>query len=93
METFIKYSDSGMGDNELVIDNVFVAITERGQGKGKQLVKKAINYAQTNNYKTVGLYAEPQSDNGLDSEALIEFYLSLGFVSDSDDSQLMTYTI
>ena len=50
----------------------------------------AIQYARDNKYKTVGLYAEPQSDNGIDGEALIEFYQSLGFESHGYCTELMT---
>jgi len=88
--SYIRYSDSGMGDNELIIDDVFVALPDRGKGKGKELVREAIKFAKVNGYATVGLYAEPQSEGGLDCDALIEFYCSLGFTSSHDDVQLMT---
>lgn len=91
--SFIRFSTSDCDESELVIDSVFVAKKDRGQGIGKSLVKEAIEYAKKNEFKTVGLYAEPQADEGLDGEALIEFYASCGFVSDKNDNQLMTYTI
>jgi GNAT superfamily N-acetyltransferase len=78
--------------DEIVIDLVFVQKEERGQGIGRQLVEWAISYGRSVN-KNIGLYAEPQTDDGLDGDALIEFYRSCGFVSDGDCNELMTYTV
>jgi predicted GNAT family acetyltransferase len=91
--SFIKFSVSDMDDSEIVIDNVFVNKSERGQGIGKSLVRKVIDKATEDGFKTIGLYCEPQTDDGLEIDALIEFYQSLHFVSDKDDVQAMTYSI
>ncbi len=92
-DSYIKYSQDVVNETELTIDDIFVKKEDRGQGLGRQFVEEAIKYAKDNGYKTVGLYAEPQSDDGLDGDALVEFYRSCGFVSDGDCTQLMTYTI
>ncbi len=92
-DSYIRFSQSDMDDNELVIDNVFVQKIERGRGIGRSLVSSVIQYAEENDYATIGLYAEPQSNDGLDGDSLIEFYSSMGFRSDSDDNQLMTYRV
>lgn len=92
MQTHINYSQDDMEQSELCINNLFVAFKERGKGKARELVAEAIEYANENNYATVGLYAEPQEDDGLNSSDLVGFYKSCGFVSDGDCSELMTYT-
>ena len=92
-ESYISYSVDCMNDTELEITDIFVIKEDRGQGKGRELVESAIEYARENGYLTVGLYAEPQTDDGLDGDALIEFYRSCGFESDADSNELMTYTI
>ena len=92
-DSHIEYSQDIMDNTELTIEDILVAKKERGQGIGRELVNRAIEYAEKNGYKTVGLYAEPQTDDGLDGDALIEFYRSCGFVSDGDATELMTYTI
>lgn len=92
-KSYIKYSEDVMNPSELTIDDIFVSPEERGQGKGRALVAEAIQFAKDNGYKTVGLYAEPQTDDGLDGDALIEFYRSCGFESDGDATELMTYTV
>ena len=89
-ENYITCSSDG---NELVIDMVYVAPEDRGQGIGAELVELAIDYARDNEYETVGLYAEPQSDDGLATDALIAFYESCGFEQDGDCAQLMEYKI
>lgn len=84
-----------MNENELVLEEVYVNPQDRGQGIGKKLVSMAIEYA-TKEGKNLGLYAEPQDDegsNGLSTDALIEFYKNLGFESDADSNQLMTYFV
>ncbi len=90
---YIKVSTDDMNEKELTIDSVFVRPGDRGKGIGRQLVDMAIEYAQNNGYESVGLYAEPQTDDGLDGDALIEFYRSCGFESDSDCNELMTYEL
>ena len=92
-DSHIEYSQDIMDNTELTIEDILVAKKERGEGIGRKLVNRAIKYAEENGYKTVGLYAEPQTDDGLDGDALIEFYRSCGFVSDGDAAELMIYTI
>jgi ribosomal protein S18 acetylase RimI-like enzyme len=89
-KSYITYSPEGY---ELTIDMVYVAPENRGQGIGKELVAIAIQYARENEFESVGLYAEPQSDDGLATDALIAFYESCGFEKDGDCAQLMSYTI
>ena len=93
MKSYIKYQTDEMDDTELEITDLFVAITERGQGKGKILVAQAVQYAIDNNYNSIGLYAEPQTNDGLVTSALIAFYKSCGFNSNGDCSQLMTMSL
>jgi len=93
MGNYIKYSKDTNDKTELCIDDVYVCTSDRGKGIGRKLVEQAIEYARANGYVTVGLYAEPQSDDGLDGDALIEFYRSCGFVSDGDCDALMTLRI
>ena len=93
MENYIKYSVSDCDDKELEITKVFVSPEQRGNGIGKKLVQEAIDYAKEKGYKTVGLYAYPQTKDSLTEEQLINWYSSMGFESDADDSCLMTYYI
>lgn len=90
MKDFIKYWQSDCDEKELEIVKVYVAPENRGKGKGKELVESAIEYARENGYETVGLYAYPQEEGGLTTEQLIQWYSSMGFESDGDDSSLMT---
>ena len=93
MKSYIKYRTDEMDDTELEITDLFVGVTERGQGKGKILVAQAVQYAIDNNYNSIGLYAEPQTNDGLVTSALIAFYESCGFDSNGDCSQLMTMNL
>ena len=93
MENYIKYSVSDCDDKELEVTKVFVSPEQRGNGIGKKLVQEAIDYAKENGFKTVGLYAYPQTKDSLTEEQLINWYSSMGFESDADDSCLMTYYI
>lgn len=92
-ETGIKWSISDMDDDELVIDDIYVKPEDRKKGLGKKLVKSAIEYAREKGFKTVGLYAEPQTNDGMDTGELVEWYRSLGFESDPDVDELMTYEL
>lgn len=85
--------DEGVHD-DLTLEMVWVAPKDRGHGIGTQLVNMAIEYAKEVG-KDLGLYAEPQEagDNGLSTDALIAFYGGLGFESDGDCSELMTYKV
>lgn len=89
-ETRISYSDSGMGDNQLVIDMVYVAPAERRQGKARKLIAEAIQYARDNGFESVGIWAEPQEDN-ISKEDLILFYESCGFSRGADYDEDMIY--
>ncbi len=88
-KSYAQVSQSDTDDNELVLDIVWVAEDQRGQGIGKQLTQMAIDYAREQN-KKLGLYAEPQDGNGLNQEALVEFYRNMGFESDGDCNELMS---
>ena len=90
--SYIEITVDDVNEEELCIDNIFVKKEDRGQGIGRQLIAKAIEYAVEQG-KNIWLYAEPQTDNWLDGEALIEFYRSCWFLSDGDCNELMTYTI
>jgi len=92
-KNYVRYSTSDCDNAELVIDDVYVCPEDRGRGLGKELINFVLDYAREKEYESVGLYAEPQSDDGLDGDALIEFYRSLGFESDSDCNQLMSYKL
>ena len=92
-ETGIKWSISDMDDDELVIDDIYIKPKDRKKGLGKKLVKSAIEFAKEKGFKTVGLYAEPQTNDGMDSGELVEWYRSLGFESDPDVDELMTYEL
>ena len=91
--SFVKFDKDMVAAHELTIENVFVQKNKRSEGIGRDLVERVLNYAKKSNYKTVGLFAEPQTDDGLEVDDLIEFYQSCGFRSDGDCSELMTYTI
>jgi ribosomal protein S18 acetylase RimI-like enzyme len=92
-ETGIKWSISDMDDDELVIDDIYVKPEDRKKGLGKKLVESALEYAKEKGFKTVGLYAEPQTNDGMDTGELVEWYRSLGFESDPDADELMTYEL
>lgn len=92
-ETGIRWSISDMDDNELVIDNVFVSPNDRNKGLGKKLVNAAINYGKEKGFKTIGIYAEPQTDDAMDLGELIQWYRNIGFESDPDADELMSYEL
>jgi hypothetical protein len=46
---------SKAGDNMIIIDHTDVSDNLRGQGAGKQLVMKAVEYARSNNIKILPL--------------------------------------
>lgn len=94
--SYIQLDTSPVDETECVIEMVWVDPQDRGQGIGKHLVEMGIDYARAAGYTQVGLYAEPQDDdgsNGMSTDALIEFYRSLGFESGESDNQLMSYSL
>ena len=93
MTDFIKYWPSDCDDKELEITKIYVNPQNRNKGNGRKLVESAISYAKENGFKTVSLYAYAQEEGGLTTEQLINWYSSMGFESDGDDSSLMTYTL
>lgn len=93
MKDFINYWQSDCEEKELEIVNVYVSPENRGNGNGRKLVESAIDYARENGYETVSLYAYAQEEGGLTTEQLINWYSSMGFESDGDDSSLMTYSL
>ena len=59
--------------------NLVVKETLRGQGAGKFLIKRALDYLKTTGVETIGLYSYPH---------LTKFYESFGFASDIEFSVL-----
>lgn len=91
-KTGIKYSPDECDPSELCIEELYVEPAERGKGKARELVKKAIKYAIEKGFKKIGLYAYGDDDE-TDTNRLIEFYESFGFRSDCDDRSLMTLAL
>lgn len=93
MKDYIKYWQSDCDEKELEITKVYVSPENRGKGKGRELVKQAIQYAKDNGYETISLYAYAQEEGGLTTEQLVDWYASMGFESDGDDASLMTMVL
>jgi len=87
--SYVQLSIDDSEDNTLVVDIVCVEELNRGQGIGTQLMRLAIDHAKKND-KKLSLYAEPQDDT-VEEDRLIEWYRDLGFESDGDCDNLMTY--
>jgi ribosomal protein S18 acetylase RimI-like enzyme len=87
--SYVQLSIDDSEDNTLVVDIVWVEELNRGQGIGTQLMRLAIDHAKKND-KKLSLYAEPQDDT-VEEDRLIEWYRDLGFESDGDCDNLMTY--
>jgi hypothetical protein len=54
-ERLAEMTYSKAGDNMIIIDHTDVSDNLRGQGAGKQLVMKAVEYARSNNIKILPL--------------------------------------
>ncbi len=86
-ESFIQFSEEC---DEIVIDKLYVAKNQRGLKLGYELIKKALDFAESLNLN-LSLYAESDEPNTISNEKLVEYYSDFGFESDSDCDQLMTY--
>jgi len=85
-KSFIRYS---VEYGEIVVDELFVAPSQRGEKLGHTLLDIARDFAISQKMK-LALYAEVQSGD-MDIDVLVEYYLEYGFVSDPNSKQLMTY--
>lgn len=90
-KSYVEYGTSDCDDNELVLEKVWVDESERNQGIGTKLVKHVIEYGKENGFETIGLYV--CSDGEMSDSQLIDWYSSLGFESDGNCDELMTYTL
>ena len=88
---YLDLSRSELDKDELIIEMLFVEPSLRRLGKGKILLKKAIDYAQKKGYKKIGLYAN--SDGGMSTDSLVQWYQEAGFDSDGDCNELMSMRI
>ena len=62
--------------------------TNPGNGQGKNLMQKFLQYCSTNKIKTIAVTAVPNDEKREDD--LIRFYKNFGFKSNPYDPQLMT---
>lgn len=85
---YLDLSESELDKDELIIEMLFVEPSHRRRGKGKILLKRAIDYARKKGYKKIGLYAH--ADGGMSTDRLVQWYRDAGFDSDGDCNELMT---
>jgi len=88
---YLDLSGSELYKDELIIEMLFVEPSMRRLGKGKILLNKAIDYARKKGYKKIGLYAN--SDGGMSTDRLVQWYREAGFDSDGDCNELMSMRI
>ena len=84
------YIKGHVEENEMILDILYVDKGHRGKGHAKELVNEFVeNARKIEGLTEIGLYAEPQSDDGLSEDLLIQFYVDCGFESHGDCDNLM----
>lgn len=93
--SFYKYTDTSFDDdgNEFgfeywLVAKVYVPLEERGQGKAREMMVKALEEMKAEDSSLeVKLWCEAQ-DEDTDQELLAEFYESFGFEATGNEAEM-----
>ena len=78
--SFLNYS---MEEDEIILDLIYVDISDRNKGIGTLLINLLKSIAIENKLP-ITLYAEPFNDASISSEDLLKFYYKCGFEDDRE---------